>query len=78
MGMFSVDEQPRFIELEREVKRLEAENNTLRQELQELGIAFDALRAEWQQLQFEYHCNLEDSYYFNNYNTLLDEVWDRR
>jgi len=78
MGMFSVDEQPRFIELEREVKRLEAENNTLRQELQELGIAFDALRAEWQQLQSEYHCNLEDSYYFNNYNTLLDEVWDRR
>ena len=78
MGMFSVDEQPRFIELEREVKRLEAENNTLRQELQELGIAFDALRAKWQQLQSEYHCNLEDSYYFNNYNTLLDEVWDRR
>ena len=82
MGMFSLDEQPEYLELERKVKELQEElriakegrhffykdaktehnravtlqheNDMLRQELQELGLRYDAL--------VELHTNPEDTY----------------
>lgn len=103
MGMFSLDEQPEYLELERQVQELKEqlriakegrqflyqdakaehnhavalrhENDMLKQELQELGLRYEALAGR--------PTNPEDSYRekfcsIDDYLTILDAVWDRR
>jgi len=103
MGMFSLDEQSEYLELECQVQELKEqlriaregrqffykdaqvehnrtvalqhENDMLKQELQELGLRYDALAGRPTNSEDSYR---EGLYSTDDYLTILDAVWDRR
>ena len=72
MEMFSLDE---YLELERQVRELQHENDILKQELQKLGLQYNALAGRSTNSEDSYR---EDFCSTDDYLTLLDAVWDRR